>query len=127
MKASAARIVLAARTAVERASANHFHIIDGMWSRRSIDGGKPGYTRNFTFVISGEVPFQSILPFKDHLIAPLLRGVLKPGDKWTYAQLHGVPTMDDSGVVFGPVDLLNKTPGSCSGRRTNVRLTSLAG
>ena len=32
MKASVAHIVLAARTAVKRASAHHFQVIDGMWS-----------------------------------------------------------------------------------------------
>jgi len=61
---------------------------------------------NFTFTIAGSVPFQTILPFCEHFICLLLRGILYPGDKWVYIQLCGVPTKNLQGVVYNTLELL---------------------
>lgn len=83
LKASAARIVMAALTAVAKAvSTSPFTIVDGAWSRRvGKGGGKTTLTGNFSYTIVGVIPFPVIKTFATHLIGPLHVGVIIPSDK----------------------------------------------
>ena len=85
-----------------------FHVIGGAWTQHASLGAKPKPTGNFSFTIAGEVDFQVILPFADHFICPLLKGVLYPGDKWVYVQLHGVPMKNPQGIVYDGRELLDE-------------------
>ena len=101
------KIVMQVRNSIQSVvSLSPFHVLSGNWARRTSLGSKPVPTGNFTFTIAGTVDFQAVLPFARHFIAPLLKGVLYPGDKWAYAQLRGVPTKSPSGVVYDGPELL---------------------
>lgn len=83
-----------------------FHVLSGSWARRASPGSKLTPTGNFTFTLSGTVDFQSVLPFAKHFIALLLKGVLYPGDKWAYDQIHGFPTKSPLGIIYDGPELL---------------------
>ena len=103
------KIVMQVRNSIQLVvSPPPFHILSGNWARRASLGSKPVPTGNFTFTLAGTVDFQAILPFAKHFIAPLLKGVLYPGDKWAYAQIRGVPTKSPSGVVYDGPELLTE-------------------
>ena len=101
------KIVMQVRTSIQSVvSPPPFHVLSGAWARRASPGSKPAPTGNFTFTLAGTVDFQLVLPFARHFIAPLLKGVLYPGDKWAYAQIRGVPTKSPAGVIYDSPDLL---------------------
>ena len=105
-KSSAARIVLALHTDIERQVADPIRIIDGAWCCKASKGGPPEYTGDFSVTLAGDVPFAAIIPYLTFFTRHLLRAHLVPGEKWVHAQIRGMPTRAVDSTVFPPSTLL---------------------
>ena len=77
-KSSAARIVLALCTDIEKNVADPIRILDGSWCRKVSCGGPPKYTGNFSITLAGDVPFATITPYTKFFAKHLLRAALVP-------------------------------------------------
>ncbi|KAI9444449.1 hypothetical protein BJY52DRAFT_1194295 [Lactarius psammicola] len=97
-KSNPGNIVQAARSAMERMSAQAPPVLYGRWSVNA-------NSHNFVYVFAGVVPFSTILQFSKALVEPLGVGNPLPNKGWTFAQLRGVPTSDGAGVIH-PSDAL---------------------
>ncbi|KAI9445838.1 hypothetical protein BJY52DRAFT_1193932 [Lactarius psammicola] len=97
-KSNPGNIVQAARSAMERMSAQAPPVLYGRWSVNA-------NSHNFVYVFAGIVPFTTILQFSKALVEPLGVGNPLPNKGWTFAQIRGVPTSDGAGVIHSS-DLL---------------------
>ncbi|KAI9432870.1 hypothetical protein BJY52DRAFT_1198948 [Lactarius psammicola] len=100
-KSNPGDIVQAARSAMERMSAQAPPVLYGRWSVNA-------NSHNFVYVFAGTVPFPIILQFAKALVEPLGVGNPLPNKGWTFAQLRGVPTSDGAGVIHSPDTLLSE-------------------
>ena len=95
----AREITMEVRSLMEKAVARAPQIIDGAWSRRSTPGSRPVQTGNFSFTFAGDVPLQTLIDYMPYFIKVLLKGVVVPGEKWTFAHIVGVPTKGEDGLL----------------------------
>ena len=112
-----AQIVMKARTTMERLTTRPLQILGGQWSRCPVAGRRPIQTGNFTYTFAGHVPYDTVTPFAEALIEPLRVGRLVQGDKWTWAQLRGVPTKRPDGSLWNNAELtreLQRNPTFCT-------------
>ncbi|KAI9450181.1 hypothetical protein BJY52DRAFT_1192013 [Lactarius psammicola] len=100
-KSNPANIVQAARSAMERMSAQAPPVLYGRWSVNA-------NSHNFVYVFTGTIPFNIILQFAKALVKPLGMGNPLPNKGWTFAQLRGVPTLDGAGVIHSMDTLLQE-------------------
>ncbi|KAI9445830.1 hypothetical protein BJY52DRAFT_1193975 [Lactarius psammicola] len=91
----------AARSAMERMSAQAPPVLYGRWSINA-------NSHNFVYVFAGVVPFSTILQYTKALVEPLGVGNPLPNKGWTFAQLRGVPTSDGAGVIHSTDTLLQE-------------------
>ncbi|KAH9168094.1 hypothetical protein EDB89DRAFT_2206033 [Lactarius sanguifluus] len=92
---SPAHIVGKTRDEVDRLSGGKVSLLSGNWSHN-----KDKRVHNFVYTFKGRVSFTDLYPLRDILTRPLLTGHLVPNDRWTHAQLRGVVTSLDDGVLF---------------------------
>ncbi|KAH9161762.1 hypothetical protein EDB89DRAFT_1913702 [Lactarius sanguifluus] len=92
---SPAHIVGKTRDEVERLSGGKVVLLSGNWSHN-----KDKRVHNFVYTFKGRLPFADLYPLRDILTKPLLTGHLVPNDGWTHAQLRGVVTSLDDGILF---------------------------
>ncbi|KAI9435889.1 hypothetical protein BJY52DRAFT_1197382 [Lactarius psammicola] len=100
-KSNPGGIVQAARSAMERMSAQAPPVLYGRWSVNA-------NSHNFVYVFAGVIPFSTILQFTKALMEPLGGGNPLPNKGWTFAQLRGVPTSDGAGVIHSLDTLLQE-------------------
>ncbi|KAI9450505.1 hypothetical protein BJY52DRAFT_1191786 [Lactarius psammicola] len=100
-KSNPGNIVQAARSAMERMSAQAPPVLYGRWSVNA-------NSHNFVYIFAGVIPFQTILQFSKALVEPLGVGNPLPNKGWTFAQLRGVPTSDGAGVIHSADALLQE-------------------
>ncbi|KAI9430642.1 hypothetical protein BJY52DRAFT_1200029 [Lactarius psammicola] len=100
-KSNPGNIVQAARSAMERMSAQAPPVLYGRWSVNA-------NSHNFVYVFAGIIPFSTILQFAKALVEPLGCGNPLPNKGWTFGQLRGVPTSDGAGVIHDPETLLRE-------------------
>ncbi|KAI9452720.1 hypothetical protein BJY52DRAFT_1190062 [Lactarius psammicola] len=100
-KSNPGGIVQAARSTMERLSAQAPPVLYGRWSVNA-------NSHNFVYVFAGVVPFTTILQFSKALVEPLGVGNPLPNKGWTFAQLRGVPTSDGAGVIHSVDTLLQE-------------------
>ncbi|KAI9465643.1 hypothetical protein BJY52DRAFT_1183728 [Lactarius psammicola] len=100
-KSNPGNIVQAARSAMERMSAQAPPVLYGQWSVNA-------NSHNFVYIFAGIVPFTTILQYSKALVEPLGVGNPLPNKGWTFAQLRGVPTSDGAGVIHSVDTLLRE-------------------
>ncbi|KAI9454280.1 hypothetical protein BJY52DRAFT_1189006 [Lactarius psammicola] len=100
-KSNPGGVVQAARSHMERMSAQAPAVLYGRWSVNA-------NSHNFVYVFAGKVPFSTVLQYSQALTEPLGGGNLLPNKGWTFAQLRGVPTSDGQGVIHEPDTLLEE-------------------
>ncbi|KAI9442868.1 hypothetical protein BJY52DRAFT_1194634 [Lactarius psammicola] len=100
-KSNPGGVVQAARSHMERMSAQAPAVLYGRWSVNA-------NSHNFVYVFAGKVPFSTVLQYSQALTEPLGGGNLLPNKGWTFAQLRGVPTSDGQGVIHEPDKLLEE-------------------
>ncbi|KAI9457937.1 hypothetical protein BJY52DRAFT_1187023 [Lactarius psammicola] len=100
-KSNPGSIVQAARSAMERMSAQAPPVLYGRWSVNA-------NSHNFVYVFAGVVPFSIILQYTKALVKPLGVGNPLPNKGWTFAQLRRVPTSDGAGVIHSTDTLLSE-------------------
>ncbi|KAI9452419.1 hypothetical protein BJY52DRAFT_1226120 [Lactarius psammicola] len=100
-KSNPGGIVQAARSTMERMSAQAPPVLYGWWSVNA-------NSHNFVYMFAGSVPFSTILQFSKALVEPLGCGNPLPNKGWTFGQLRGVPTSDGAGVIHNPDTLLRE-------------------
>ncbi|KAI9434756.1 hypothetical protein BJY52DRAFT_1197992 [Lactarius psammicola] len=100
-KSNPGSIVQAARSQMERLSAQAPAVLYGRWSVNP-------KSHNFVYVFAGVVPFSTILQYTKALTEPLGGGNILPNKGWTFAQLRGVPTSDGAGVIHDSDTLLRE-------------------
>ena len=86
-KSSAAKIVLAICSDIEKQVVNPICIIDSAWCHKASSGGPPEYMGNFSFTVTGVIPFGVILTYHCFFIKYLLKGDLVPGEKWVHVHI----------------------------------------
>jgi hypothetical protein len=96
-------LVQAAQRALDRLSRQSPRILHGSWSLNY------DQTRNFSLVLSGNIPARELLKYKTQLCEPFLGAEtdLVPARGWSWAQLRNVPTVDEEGLVWSPKDLFH--------------------
>jgi hypothetical protein len=92
-------IVMEVRTAIAAQTKDPLHLLGGHWSVNCTTTG------NFVYTIAGDVPPHIIMTFSKWLCAPFPKAHLIPKTGWAWAQLHGVPVYNDTGVIWAPDDL----------------------
>lgn len=75
----------------------------GRWSAHPRSKG------NFVYSFDGSIPFDIISSYEHILLQPFHgSGQLRPSLGWTRLLAHGVPIMDNGGMVFGPDALMEE-------------------